>query len=319
MLPRLAGFALVSLAVAVPLRAQTTAQTCIEEIKNQAWPSTGPKCLKASATPTLDRLYPISQEWFVGPTGKIGFGTTNPAFDVDIRNGTNGSETVVGITGNNPNACILELNNTDPVGHNYALSSWGTLAGAGVLQGKFSIFDVTAGVHRFIIDANGNVGIGPSVYFPASTLDVVGTVSAAVKNFRIDDPLDPANKTLTHSCIESSEMMNLYRGNAVLDGFGEGQIEMPTWFEALNEDFSYQLTPIGVPAPGLYVAEELHDGEFRIAGGSPGMKVSWLVTGVRHDAYALAHPLQVEQDKGAARGTLLYPKELEQSLVAAPR
>ena len=38
------------------------------------------------------------------------------------------------------------------------------------------------------------------------------------------------------------------------------------------------------------------------------MKVSWQVTGVRQDAYAKAHPLQVEQDKPAAeRGRYLHP------------
>src|SRR5262249_1647476 len=138
-----------------------------------------------------------------------------------------------------------------------------------------------------------------------------------VKNFQIDHPLDPANKTLTHSCIESSEMLNLYRGNVVLDGFGEAVVEMPDWFEALNRDFSYQLTAIGAPAPGLYVSQEPAAGRFGIAGGSAGMKVSWQVSGVRHDAYAVAHPLEVVQDKGARRGTYLNAPEVEASLRAA--
>lgn len=321
MLPRLAGFVLVSLATALSSSAQVTVTGCIDDIKNQAWPTTGPKCLKASAEPTLGLLYPISQKWFVSPSGKLGFGTTTPAFDAEFKNG-DGSSTSLAISGSNTNASFLALNNTDSVGHNYALASWGLLAGGGgfpgPLQGSFSIFDVTSGIHRMIIDANGNVGIGASVYAPATALDVAGTITGAMKNFRIDHPLDPANKTLTHACIESSEMINIYRGNVVLDGFGEGQVEMPTWFEALNADFSYQLTAIGAPAPGLYVAEELSDGEFRIAGGSPGMKVSWQVTGARQDAYALAHPLVVEQDKGVARGTLLYPKEQE-AVVLTPR
>lgn len=41
------------------------------------------------------------------------------------------------------------------------------------------------------------------------------------------------------------------------------------------------------------------------------MKVSWQVTGIRQDVYALAHPLQVEQDKPAnERGYYLNPVEL---------
>ena len=40
------------------------------------------------------------------------------------------------------------------------------------------------------------------------------------------------------------------------------------------------------------------------------MKISWQVTGARQDAYAKAHPLQVEQDKtGEERGKYLNPIE----------
>ena len=37
----------------------------------------------------------------------------------------------------------------------------------------------------------------------------------------------------------------------------------------------------------------------KIAGGKPGMKVSWQVTGIRKDAWARANPLNVEADKTA--------------------
>ena len=46
----------------------------------------------------------------------------------------------------------------------------------------------------------------------------------------------------------------------------------------------------------------------RIAGGRAGMKISWQITAVRHDAYANAHPLIVEEDKGAERGHYLHPE-----------
>lgn len=40
------------------------------------------------------------------------------------------------------------------------------------------------------------------------------------------------------------------------------------------------------------------------------MKVSWQVTGIRHDAYADAHRIPVELDKTAAeRGKCLHPRE----------
>lgn len=135
---------------------------------------------------------------------------------------------------------------------------------------------------------------------------VNGAIVGASKNFKIDHPSDPANKYLVHACIESNEQINIYRGNVTVGSDGTATVVMPDWMEDLNENFSYQLTGIGAPAL-LYVAEELHDHEFKIAGGQPGMKVSWVVTGERKDAWAKAHPMNVEQDKGADRGRYLHP------------
>jgi hypothetical protein len=117
------------------------------------------------------------------------------------------------------------------------------------------------------------------------------------KNFRIDHPLDPTNKYLRHAAIESSEVLNQYSGNVVLDGEGKGRVEFPDWFAAINDDFRYQLTAVGAPGPNLYIAEEMQGKSFAIAGGRPGMKVSWQVTARRNDAYMKAHPYVVEQDK----------------------
>jgi len=58
---------------------------------------------------------------------------------------------------------------------------------------------------------------------------------------------------------------------------------MPDWFQALNRDFRYQLTAVGKPAPNLYVAREIKDNRFKISGGRPHGKISWQVTGIRHD------------------------------------
>jgi hypothetical protein len=140
-------------------------------------------------------------------------------------------------------------------------------------------------------------------------VNVTGTLTSGVKDFLIDHPLDAANKYLYHSSVESSEMMNIYTGNVVLDAGGEAVVQLPDWFESLNTDFRYQLTAIGAPGPNLYIAQEVQGNSFRIAGGSPGMKVSWQVTGVRQDAYAKAHPLQVEVDKpGSERGYYIHPE-----------
>jgi hypothetical protein len=55
---------------------------------------------------------------------------------------------------------------------------------------------------------------------------------------------------------------------------GEAVVQLPDWFETLNADFRYQLTAIGAPGPNLYIAQEVQGNSFRLAGGSPGMKVS---------------------------------------------
>ncbi len=147
----------------------------------------------------------------------------------------------------------------------------------------------------------GNVGI-------AGNLNVGGTLSKASGSFKIDHPLDPANKYLYHSFVESPDMMNIYNGNAILDGAGEAVVELPAWFEALNKDFRYQLTAIGAPGPNLYIAGEISGNHFRIGGGTVGQKVSWQVTGIRKDAYAEKNRIPVEEPKPMAeRGHYLYP------------
>ena len=139
-------------------------------------------------------------------------------------------------------------------------------------------------------------------------LVATGSISGASKSFRIDHPLDPTGKYLLHADIESPEMKNLYDGVVQLDLRGEATILLPDYFEALNRDFRYQLTSIGAPGPNLYIAQEISGNQFRIAGGQPGAKVSWQVTGIRHDAWANANPLSVEVPKtGKEVGHYLHP------------
>jgi hypothetical protein len=138
---------------------------------------------------------------------------------------------------------------------------------------------------------------------------VGGTLTKLAGGFKIDHPLAPEERYLNHSFVESPDMMNVYNGNVTLDASGEAWVELPGWFEALNRDFRYQLTPIGAPGPNLYIAEEVKDNGFRIAGGTPGMRVSWQVTGIRHDPWAEANRIPVEEDKPSdEQGTYLQPE-----------
>ena len=148
----------------------------------------------------------------------------------------------------------------------------------------------------------------------AGDVEVTGTLSKGAGAFKIDHPLDPENKFLYHSFVESPDMKNIYDGTAVLDTKGEAVVTLSSWFEALNCDFRYQLTCIGGFAP-IYIADEIKGNTFRIAGGRAGLKVSWQVTGIRHDAYAKAHRIPVELDKPAdLRGAYLHPLEHGKSL-----
>ena len=143
---------------------------------------------------------------------------------------------------------------------------------------------------------------------------VIGALEKPGGGFKIDHPLDSPNKYLYHSFVESPDMKNVYDGVIELDREGECVIMMPEWFGALNMDFRYQLTAIGAPGPNLYVAEEIAGNRFKIAGGKPGMKVSWQVTGIRKDPWANAHRIPVEEEKLASgRGSYLHPELYDES------
>ncbi|MGD0921022.1 MAG: hypothetical protein ABSA70_04565, partial [Terriglobia bacterium] len=162
--------------------------------------------------------------------------------------------------------------------------------GGWVIRGGNDTTDV------FTVDSSGNTWMS-------------GNLSKAGGSFKIDHPVDPADKYLSHSFVESPDMMNIYNGVTRLDAKGEAWVALPEWFEALNSDFRYQLTAIGRPQPRLYIAQEISANRFKIAGGKSGAKVSWQVTGIRQDAYARAHRIQVEEEKpAAAKGFYLHPE-----------
>jgi hypothetical protein len=129
--------------------------------------------------------------------------------------------------------------------------------------------------------------------------NVTATFTAHTKSFKIDHPLDPEHEYLTHSVIESPDMMNLYNGTVTTDKRGLATVILPHYFEALNRDFHYQLTPIGQFAQAM-VAQEIKGNRFVVKTNKPGVEVSWQVTGVRHDRYATEHPMHVEEPKPEA-------------------
>lgn len=160
----------------------------------------------------------------------------------------------------------------------------------------------------FRADATGANTIGLYVNAPYSTTSnyasvingneiIYGSISKSSGTFTIDHPLDPENKILQHSFVESPDMKNVYDGVISLDAKGNATVSLPDYFTALNKDYRYQLTSIGAAAPSLHISQELANGSFSIAGGKANSKVSWQITGIRQDAHALKNPVVVESDK----------------------
>ncbi len=236
--------------------------------------------------------------------------------------GVNGSGTSIGVNGSGNGA-----SSTGVFGSGGGIGVYGSSAATGVYGVGYNAVSGSAvnnGGNAVVGDAEDSTGGTPygvygintdghgyAGYFNGS-VHVSGTFSNAVSALKIDHPQDPSGKYLVHASVESDQMMNVYRGHVTLDAQGKASVTMPSWFEALNEDFDYQLTCVGGYAP-VYISQEVTGGRFAIAGGKPGLKVCWMVTGVRHDAFARVHPLVVEQEKpDNAKGTSLAPEAFGQ-------
>ena len=142
----------------------------------------------------------------------------------------------------------------------------------------------------------------------SGNLNITGSISKGSGTFKIDHPLDPENKYLVHSFVESPDMMNVYNGNATTDANGLAIIELPEYVEVSNKDFRYQLTPIGQFAQCI-VKEEVNGDKFVIQTDKPNVKVSWQVTGIRNDPYAKENRVIVEEEKSTnEKGHYLHPE-----------
>ncbi len=266
----------------------------------------------------------------VANNGNVAIGHTGPVCKLDVRSGTGDRVIHAQHTGTGNYQYAAFMGNSEPA---YGYGIGGDFSGGGTgVRGQGGLNHSTIGSTGVHGAANGNGGIKYGVagyatgtgtnygvygaasggtnyagYFDGNVF-VTGTINKSACSFKIDHPLAPADKYLYHSVIESPDMKNVYDGVATLDADGAAWVQLPDWFEALNRDFRYQLTCVGGFAP-VYVAREISGNRFQIAGGKPGLKVCWQVTGIRQDAYANAHRLPVEVDKPAAeRGRYLEPE-----------
>ena len=231
-----------------------------------------------------------------------------PAYGVfGYSNISSDTQPSVGVYGEGKNR-ITALDNEAYGGY---FSGWGSMRSYGV----FAVASGTA-EYRYGIYAAAD-GNGPNVragFFNGDVrvqgdLGVAGTISKGGGSFKIDHPTDPENKYLSHSFVESPDMMNIYNGNLTTDANGDATVTMPAYFTALNRDFRYQLTCIGTFAQAM-VLQKMKDNTFKVKTDKPNVEVSWQVTGVRQDAWANAHRIPNEENKTTAeRGKYLYPEE----------
>lgn len=227
--------------------------------------------------------------FFVHEDTRVGIGTAQPSFDTRMH-----------VVGGDEATAIRGQSSSDGqfsqgvFGQSQAIDGTGVLGQSNVGELSYGIWGRSTGGFAGFFDGKVHVN---------------GLLTKSAGAFIIDHPLDPANKWLMHSFVESPDMKNVYDGVTTLDESGRAVVKLPDWFEELNREFRYQLTPIGAPAPNLYIAQEIRENRFVIAGGATGQRVSWQITGIRHDPYASANRIPVEQLKTPRqRGRFAHPE-----------
>ncbi len=231
--------------------------------------------------------------------GVVGFSTS--------RNGVvGGSTNGIGVEGGSTNGIgVLGTSNDGPGVAGISDRNDGVQC-VSKANGKAAVAAVFKGINGYGIYAQAEAPSFAGNF--VGNVRVFGTLSKAGGGFMIDHPLDPTHKTLTHSFVESPDMMNIYNGTTITDTRGDATITLPAYFQALNREFRYQLTVLEQFAQAI-VSSEIQENHFTIKTDKPHVKVSWMVTGVRQDAYANAHRLSVEDDKPAKeQGTYLHPE-----------
>lgn len=274
--------------------------------------------------------------------GNLGIGSTSPISKIFV-DGSAGDTLVLGTdqfdqhsivarsssstTSRVTNSIIGAANNSSVENHGtlgYALGtgssafnigSFGVGISSSSNGGNIGVFGVGTGggTSSFNTGIYGNAGTNAWAGYFNGNVNVTGSISKAGGTFKIDHPLDPENKYLYHSFVESPDMMNVYNGNVTTGADGKAIVQLPSYFEALNKDFRYQLTVIGTFAQAI-VAEKVQGNTFVIETDKPNVEVSWQVTGIRNDKYAQAHRVQPEVEKEERnKGKYIHAKEFGKS------
>lgn len=203
----------------------------------------------------------------------------------------------IGVVGYNKNSSFAA---TTGRGNTYGVYGYSnTIGEANVPATRYGVYGFAAGA------ATNYAG-----YF-SGNVQITGSIAKGSGTFKIDHPLDPENKYLYHSFVESPDMMNVYNGNITTDANGKAEVMLPSYFEAENKDFKYQLTIIDDNEFAMArIARKINNNRFQIITDKPNIEVSWQVTGVRNDKYASAHRVIPEVEKEPAfKGLYLHAEE----------
>ncbi len=252
--------------------------------------------------------------------GNVGIGVTTPSSSTRLH--VANDNTYAGyfdntFTGNSSRYGVYSSATNNP-GYGYGIRTEGGYMGAyleadapgynGSIYGVYGMAGGSGGVgtHYAIYGFASGGATNYAGYFNGN-VHVTGTLSKAAGTFKIDHPLDPENKTLSHSFVESPDMLNLYTGNVVTGADGMATVKLPSYFEALNISYTYQLTVVGQFAQAI-VLKKIQGNEFVIKTDKPNVEVSWMVTGIRNDPYARQHRVVPEEEKkGEEAGKYLNP------------
>jgi hypothetical protein len=146
-----------------------------------------------------------------------------------------------------------------------------------IAQGAQSLLANLTVSNLSVLNAMPQLSVGQ---LDVTNLDVTGKITMNGSPVGIQTTTGLARSLVGESVAGSPDPLNVYNGIAVLDPQGQAEVKLPHNFQPRTRGFQYQLTTVGGYAP-VYVASEIKGNSFRIAGGTPGLKVSWAVTDIR--------------------------------------
>jgi hypothetical protein len=245
-------------------------------------------------------------------TGLIGIGNNLASISTLINgSGVAGNSNAVGVYGyGDATAASIGVYGTSA-----AADGWGTVGivsstntnSAGVFGEAYH------GVYGTTTDA-----INGWAVYGAEDVGAGGNIYGAAKFFIIDNPENPENEILTHTCIESPEAMVMYRGKATINANGEAIVEMPSYFVSLTKEneATVQITCMGRPFAIGYEWKQGFDSF--VVYGEAGREISWLVMADRDDPYMQNNkvPVIIPKDgsfKGFGPGYYIHPEAYGQS------